>query len=63
MLRYKNSVKLQDVGKMGMFWEGPFKINKAYGNGAYKLELQDGTLEENATAGRCLKKFHVCEEH
>jgi hypothetical protein len=62
VLRYKNPVDLQEAGKFGTFWEGPFKINKAYGNGAYKLELPDGTLDKVATAGRRLKEFHVRSE-
>ena len=59
VLRYKNPVELQEAGKMGIFWEGPFEINEAYGNGAYKLELPDGILDKTATAGRRLKEFHI----
>nr|GEW10678.1 reverse transcriptase domain-containing protein [Tanacetum cinerariifolium] len=38
-----NSVsKTEYQGKMGPTWEGPYMIRKAYGDGAYKLEMLSG---------------------
>ena len=47
------------MGKYDKFWDGPFKVHKVLGNGAYKLELSDGTIESIATAGKRLRKFHI----
>nr|GEW76505.1 reverse transcriptase domain-containing protein [Tanacetum cinerariifolium] len=31
-------------GKLGLKWEGPYKVTDALGNGAYKLRSTDGTM-------------------
>nr|GEY31722.1 reverse transcriptase domain-containing protein [Tanacetum cinerariifolium] len=33
-----------DRGKLGPNWEGPYKVTKALGDGAYKLRSTDGTV-------------------
>ena len=63
VLQHKNDTDLQDAGKMGVFWDGPFKVHKVLGNGAYKLELSNGKIEAIATAGRQLKKFYEHEQN
>ncbi|GJW54059.1 hypothetical protein Tco_0098144 [Tanacetum coccineum] len=34
--------RVEEVGKLGPKWEGPYEITKALGNGAYKLRDRDG---------------------
>ena len=58
VLKYKNPKDLQDTGKLGKFWDGPFRVKKALGNRAYKLASLDGVIDDIATAGRCLRKFY-----
>ncbi|GKE21074.1 reverse transcriptase domain-containing protein [Tanacetum coccineum] len=33
---------IQDTGKLGPKWEGPYKVTEALGKGSYKLRDRDG---------------------
>nr|GEU59427.1 reverse transcriptase domain-containing protein [Tanacetum cinerariifolium] len=40
--RNNNASHAEYTGKLGPKWEGPYKVTKALGNGAYKLRDRDG---------------------
>ncbi|GJR76607.1 reverse transcriptase domain-containing protein [Tanacetum coccineum] len=56
--RYKTKMeqneasKVEDQGKLGPKWEGPYKVTKAYENDSYKLQ----TLEDEERLQEVLKK-------
>ena len=49
MLRlvYQNTKDL-GAGKLSPTWEGPYKFTKVVGQGAYKLQAQDGRNISNS---------------
>ncbi|GJS25398.1 reverse transcriptase domain-containing protein [Tanacetum coccineum] len=51
--------KAEYQGKMGPTWEGPYVIRKAYGDGAYKLEMLSGEAVDRTWNGTNLRKFYV----
>ncbi|GJU47289.1 reverse transcriptase domain-containing protein [Tanacetum coccineum] len=40
--RNNDASRTEDTGKLGPKWEGPYKVTKALGKGAYKLRDRDG---------------------
>ncbi|GJZ30782.1 hypothetical protein Tco_0575829 [Tanacetum coccineum] len=40
--RSNEARKMEDIGKLGPKWEGPYEVIKALGDGAYKLRNQQG---------------------
>ncbi|GJV93266.1 hypothetical protein Tco_1541079 [Tanacetum coccineum] len=40
--RSNDASRAKEVGKLGPKWEGPYKVTKALGKGAYKLRDRDG---------------------
>ena len=40
--RVFQNTKEAGAGKLGLNWEGPYKVTKIVGQGAYKLQAQDG---------------------
>ncbi|GKD39539.1 hypothetical protein Tco_1259746 [Tanacetum coccineum] len=42
VLRLNSASKAEYQGKIGPTWEGPYRVRKAYGDGAYKLETLYG---------------------
>ncbi|GKD71464.1 hypothetical protein Tco_1325554, partial [Tanacetum coccineum] len=50
-LRLNSTSKAEYQGKMGPTWEGPYVIRKAYGDGAYKLEMLSGEAVDRAWNG------------
>ncbi|GJR20851.1 hypothetical protein Tco_0969378 [Tanacetum coccineum] len=53
--------RVEEVGKLGPKWEGPYEITKALGNGAYKLRDRDGKQLPRTWNVCNLKKFYVYE--
>ncbi|GJZ14385.1 reverse transcriptase domain-containing protein [Tanacetum coccineum] len=47
----------KDSGKLSPKWEGPYKVTKALGNGAYKLKDRNGKLLPRTSNVRNLKKM------
>ena len=47
------------TGKLGPNWEGPYKITKVIGQGAYKLQAQDGRDIHNSWNAIYLKPYHL----
>nr|GEU39734.1 reverse transcriptase domain-containing protein [Tanacetum cinerariifolium] len=48
-----------DGGKLGPKWEGPYKVTKALGDGAYKLRSTDGTVLSRTWNIANLKKCYL----
>ncbi|GJX15958.1 reverse transcriptase domain-containing protein [Tanacetum coccineum] len=42
MLRRNEASRVEDQGKLGPKWEGPYRIVEAYENGSYKLQTLEG---------------------
>ncbi|GJT61810.1 hypothetical protein Tco_1005343 [Tanacetum coccineum] len=47
MFRRNEASRVEDQGKLGPKWEGPYRVTKAYQNGSYKLQ----TIEEKKCPG------------
>ncbi|GJR88126.1 reverse transcriptase domain-containing protein [Tanacetum coccineum] len=59
VLRLNNASKAEFQGKMRPTWEGPYIVNKAYGDGAYKLETLSGSSIDRTWNGSNLSKFYM----
>ncbi|GJZ32529.1 hypothetical protein Tco_0577965 [Tanacetum coccineum] len=59
--RNNDASRVEEVGKLGPKWEGPYEIIKALGKGAYKLRDRDGKQPPRTWNVRNLKKFYVHE--
>ncbi|GJW08135.1 reverse transcriptase domain-containing protein [Tanacetum coccineum] len=59
VLRLNSASKAEYQGKMGPTWEGPYRVRKAYGDGAYKLETLSGEAIDRTWNGTNLRKFYV----
>ncbi|GJS09774.1 hypothetical protein Tco_0366570 [Tanacetum coccineum] len=53
--------RMEEVGKLGPKWEGPYEITEALGKGAYKLRDHDGKQLPRTWNVRNLKKCYVHE--
>ncbi|GKD00560.1 hypothetical protein Tco_1170834, partial [Tanacetum coccineum] len=42
MYRANNASHVEDTGKLGPKWEGPYEVTEVLGKGAYKLRDMDG---------------------
>nr|GEZ10611.1 reverse transcriptase domain-containing protein [Tanacetum cinerariifolium] len=40
--RRNEASRLEDQGKLGPKWEGPYRVTEAYQNGSYKLQIMEG---------------------
>ncbi|GJU22941.1 reverse transcriptase domain-containing protein [Tanacetum coccineum] len=40
--RRNEASRVEDLGKLGPKWEGPYLVIEAYGNGSYKLQTMEG---------------------
>ena len=56
--RVFQNTKDPGAGKLGPTWEGPYKISKVVGQGAYKLQSQDGSNISNSWNTVHLKLYH-----
>ena len=56
--RVFQNTKEVGVGKLGPNWEGPYKITKVVGQGAYKLQVRDGYDIHNSWNATHLKLYH-----
>nr|GEX65968.1 reverse transcriptase domain-containing protein [Tanacetum cinerariifolium] len=57
--RLNSASKAEFQGKMRPTWEGPYVVKKAYGDGAYKLEMLSGSLIDRTWNRSNLRKFYV----
>ncbi|GJT68487.1 hypothetical protein Tco_1019967 [Tanacetum coccineum] len=40
--RNNDASRVEDIGKLGPKWEGPYEVTEALGKGAYRLRDRDG---------------------
>nr|GFA48234.1 reverse transcriptase domain-containing protein [Tanacetum cinerariifolium] len=59
VLRLNYASKAEYQRKMGPMWEGPYRVRKAYRDGAYKLETLYGEAIDRTRNGTNLRKFYV----
>ncbi|GJS13235.1 hypothetical protein Tco_1132955 [Tanacetum coccineum] len=45
--RSNEASRVEDTGKLGPKWEGPYEVTEALGKGSYKLKDRDGRNPEN----------------
>jgi hypothetical protein len=58
MRRMFPNKRLEKIGKFNANWEGPYIIKNALGNGAYRLQTQEGEDVKNPWNSFHLKKFY-----
>ena len=56
--RVFQNTKEEGAGKLGLNWEGPYKITKIVDQEAYKLQVQDGRDIHNNWNATHLKLYH-----
>nr|GEX92267.1 reverse transcriptase domain-containing protein [Tanacetum cinerariifolium] len=59
VLRLNSASKAEYQGKIRPTWEGTYRLRKAYGYGAYKLETLFGEAIDRTWNGINLRKFYV----
>ncbi|GJU87454.1 reverse transcriptase domain-containing protein [Tanacetum coccineum] len=59
--RSNEASRVEDVGKLGPKWEGPYEVTEALGKGAYKLRDRNGNTLPRTWNVCNLKKCHVHE--
>lgn len=59
VLRLNNASKAEYQGKLGPTWEGPYVVDEAYGNGAYKLATISGDKVDRTWNGTNLRTFYT----
>ncbi|GJZ96749.1 hypothetical protein Tco_0669083 [Tanacetum coccineum] len=42
VFRRNEASRVEDQGKLGSKWEGPYRVTGAYQNGSYKLQTMEG---------------------
>nr|GEV37903.1 reverse transcriptase domain-containing protein [Tanacetum cinerariifolium] len=57
--RNNDASRAEDTGKLGPKWEGPYKVTKALGKGAYKLRDRDEKQLSRTWNISNLKKYYV----
>lgn len=59
MLRYNDTSRVDNTGKLGPRCEGPYMIDTVEGKGAYKLRTLGGVLTPQKWNGVHLKKCYM----
>nr|XP_043619948.1 uncharacterized protein LOC122591770 [Erigeron canadensis] len=58
VLRLNSASEKEYTGKLGLTWEGPYRVQTAFGNGAYKLETLERAPVDRTWNSSNLRKFH-----
>ncbi|GJS19911.1 hypothetical protein Tco_0448543 [Tanacetum coccineum] len=53
--------RAEEIGKLGLKWEGPYEVTEALDKGTYKLRDRDGKQLPRTWNVRNLKKCYVYE--
>ncbi|GKB89013.1 hypothetical protein Tco_0961285, partial [Tanacetum coccineum] len=61
MYRNNEASRVEEIGKLGPKWEGPYEVTEALGKGSYKLRDPDGKQLPRTWNIRNLKKCYVHE--
>ncbi|GJX71064.1 hypothetical protein Tco_0308235 [Tanacetum coccineum] len=59
VLRKNELSKVENTGKLGPKWEGPYEVVKTYGTGAYKLRSMDGVEIAHTWHSSNLRKYYM----
>nr|GEZ51239.1 reverse transcriptase domain-containing protein [Tanacetum cinerariifolium] len=59
LYRNNDASRVEDTGKLGPKWEGPYEVTEALGKGAYKLRGRDGKQLPRTWNISNLKKCHI----
>ncbi|GJR82334.1 hypothetical protein Tco_0153119 [Tanacetum coccineum] len=51
--------RVEDQGKLGLKWEGPYRVTEAYQNGSYKLQTMEGKEVPRTWQAINLRKCYV----
>ncbi|GJZ64875.1 reverse transcriptase domain-containing protein [Tanacetum coccineum] len=51
--------KVENTGKLGPKWEGPYEVVETYGTGAYKLRSMDGAEVPRTWHSSNLRKYYM----
>nr|GFC25538.1 reverse transcriptase domain-containing protein [Tanacetum cinerariifolium] len=51
--------RVEDQGKLGLKWEGPYRVTEAYQNGSYKLQTMGGKEISRTWHAINLRKCYV----
>ncbi|GJS06254.1 hypothetical protein Tco_0363050 [Tanacetum coccineum] len=57
--RNNDASRVEDTGKLGPKWEGPYEVTEALGKGAYKLRDHDGKQLPRTWNISNLKKCYI----
>nr|GEU45054.1 reverse transcriptase domain-containing protein [Tanacetum cinerariifolium] len=57
--RNNDASRVEDIGKQGPKWGGPYKVTEALGKGAYKLRDLDGKQLPRTWNNSNLKKYYI----
>nr|GEU53131.1 reverse transcriptase domain-containing protein [Tanacetum cinerariifolium] len=61
VFRKNKASRVEDQGKLGLKWEGPYKVTEAYQNGSYKLQTMGGK-EVPQTCSQSIKMTNLLED-
>ena len=56
--RVTQNTRVSSEGSFGANWEGPFRIDKPVGSGAYRLLYMDGTIVKHPWNAAMLRKYY-----
>ncbi|GJW37530.1 hypothetical protein Tco_0060450 [Tanacetum coccineum] len=59
VLRKNELSKVENTGKLGPKWEGPYEVVETYGTGAYKLRCMDGAEIPRTWHSSNLRKYYM----
>ncbi|GJU22944.1 reverse transcriptase domain-containing protein [Tanacetum coccineum] len=65
--RRNEASRVEDLGKLGPKWEGPYLVIEAYGNGSYKLQTMEGKEVPRTLHGSicedviCKSYYYLCK--
>ncbi|GJT12314.1 hypothetical protein Tco_0859356 [Tanacetum coccineum] len=59
VLRKNELSKVENTGKLGPKWEGPYEVVETYGTGAYKLRSMEGAEIPRTSHSSNLQKYHM----
>ncbi|GJV72170.1 reverse transcriptase domain-containing protein [Tanacetum coccineum] len=59
VLRKNKLSKIENMGKLGPKWEGPYEVTETYGTGAYKLRSMEGAEIPCTCHSSNLRKYYM----
>ncbi|GJU08940.1 reverse transcriptase domain-containing protein [Tanacetum coccineum] len=59
VFRRNEASRVEDQGKLGLKWEGPYRVTETYQNGSYKLQTMGGKEVPQTWHGINLRKCYI----